>query len=46
MPEKRKKKENADKFFHGEREQYESIDDLIQKSMEDRKKLRKKQLGN
>lgn len=35
----------ADKYFHGERKQYSDIDDLIKKTLEDRKKRRELQLG-
>lgn len=46
MPEKKKLEEMpADKYFHGERKQYSDIDDLISKTMEDRKKRREKQMG-
>lgn len=34
-----------DKYFHGERKQYSDIDDLIKKTLEDRRKRRKLQLG-
>jgi ubiquinone/menaquinone biosynthesis C-methylase UbiE len=34
-----------DKYFHGERKQYSDIDDLIKKTLEDRKKRRSRQLG-
>lgn len=40
------KKEVTDKYFHGERTQYRDIDDLIRKTMEDRKKRRLKELGH
>jgi ubiquinone/menaquinone biosynthesis C-methylase UbiE len=36
----------GDKYFHGERTQYNDIDDLIRKTMEDRKQRRSKQLRN
>ena len=36
----------GDKYFHGERAQYNDIDDLIRKTMEDRKQRRSKQLRN
>jgi hypothetical protein len=35
----------ADKYFRGERKQYSDIDDLIKKTVEDRKQRRKLQLG-
>ncbi|MBU4373902.1 MAG: class I SAM-dependent methyltransferase [Euryarchaeota archaeon] len=45
--EKKKKLEEmpADKYFHGERKQYSDIDDLIRKTVEDRRKRRLQQLG-
>ena len=36
--------ETEDKHFHGERKQYSDIDDLIKKTLEDRKKRRSQQL--
>jgi ubiquinone/menaquinone biosynthesis C-methylase UbiE len=46
MPEKKKLEEiPADKHFRGERKQYSDIDDLIRKTLEDRKKRRLQQLG-
>ncbi len=46
MPEKKRLEEMpADKYFHGERKMYSDIDDLIKKTLEDRKKRRKLQLG-
>ncbi len=46
MPEKKRLEEMpADKYFRGERKQYSSIDDLIRKTVEDRKKRREKQMG-
>ncbi len=35
----------AGRYFHGERKMYSDIDDLISKTMEDRKKRREKQMG-
>jgi|GEM_PF-150225 len=35
----------ADKYFRGERKMYSDIDDLIRKTLEDRKKRRMQQLG-
>jgi hypothetical protein len=34
-----------DKYFHGERKQYGDIDDLIKKTLKDRKKRKLQQLG-
>ncbi len=46
MPEKKRLEEMPlDKYFHGERKMYSDIDDLISKTMEDRKKRREKQVG-
>lgn len=46
MPEKKRLEEMpADKYFRGERKQYSDIDDLIRKTLEDRKQRRLKQLG-
>ncbi len=46
MPEKKRLEEMpADKYFRGERKQYSSIDDLIRKTLEDRKHRRLKQMG-
>ena len=46
MPEKKRLEEMpADKYFHGERKQYGDIDDLIKKTLEDRKKRRLLQVG-
>lgn len=45
MGKKGPEKEKPDKYFHGERKHYESIDDLIKKTMEDRKKRRLQQTG-
>lgn len=36
---------SSDKYFHGERKQYSDIDDLVKKTLEDRKKRRQLQLG-
>ncbi|MCZ7392845.1 MAG: class I SAM-dependent methyltransferase [Candidatus Methanoperedens sp.] len=36
---------SGDKYFHGERKQYSDIDDLIKKTLEDRKQRRLKELG-
>lgn len=46
IPGKKKKIElSSDKYFHGERKRYSDIDDLIKKTLEDRKKRRQLQLG-
>jgi SAM-dependent methyltransferase len=39
------KEMSTDRFFHGERKQYDDIDDLIKKTLLDRKKRRLQQLG-
>ena len=47
-PEKQAQKmeeRSTDKHFHGERTQYRDIDDLIRKTMDDRKQRRSKELG-
>lgn len=36
---------SSDKYFHGGRKQYSDIDDLVKKTLEDRKKRRQLQLG-
>lgn len=48
VPGKEKKVEeklSSDKYFRGERAQYSDIDDLIKKTLQDRKKRRLQQLG-
>lgn len=48
VPEKqaaKKEEKSTDKYFHGDRTQYRDIDDLIRKTMEDRKQRRLKELG-
>jgi len=48
VPGKEKKlaeKISSDKYFHEERKQYSDIDDLVKKTLEDRKKRRLQQLG-
>lgn len=46
MPEKNRLEEMpADKYFRGKRAQYSDIDDLIRKTLEDRKRRRMQQVG-
>jgi ubiquinone/menaquinone biosynthesis C-methylase UbiE len=41
----KKEEKSTDKYFHGDRPQYRDIDDLIRKTLEDRKQRRLKELG-